>query len=159
VPPLATPADRIGELRAVQDPVFEQVADAAGAAGQQLPGVQLLDVLGQHEYRQARHLAACRQGGAQSLVGEGRRQPDVHDRYVRLVGGDGGEQVGAVVHRGDDLQAVRVQQPSQAVPQQEEVRAARQAAVTLNPGPGCTQVHPRHRGRRHSPAATGRMPR
>jgi GntR family transcriptional regulator/MocR family aminotransferase len=46
------PADGIDKLGAVEHPVLEQIADAAAAAGQQLTGVQLLDVLGQDQYRQ-----------------------------------------------------------------------------------------------------------
>src|SRR5215469_218380 len=115
------PAYRVDELGAVQHAVLEQVSDAAGAVGQQLAGVQLLDILGQHEHRQAGHRAACREGGPQALVGEGRRQPHVDDRDVGPLSGDRGQEVLPVADGGGDLHAVRLEQPGQAVPQQEEV--------------------------------------
>lgn len=42
---------RVDKLLGVDDPVLEQLADPAGAVGQELPGVHLGDVLGQHEHR------------------------------------------------------------------------------------------------------------
>jgi len=51
-------ADRRGERLVVEHAVLQQVADAAGLVGQQLAGVQLLHVLGQHQHRQAGYLAA-----------------------------------------------------------------------------------------------------
>src|ERR1700761_507285 len=115
------PVDRGHELRAVEHPVLEQVADAAAPVGQQFPGVQLLDVLGQHQDRQAGDLAPGGQRGPQALVGEGGREPDVHHRHVRRLPGPRREQVIPVVHGRGDVQAVRLQHPGQAVPQQEEV--------------------------------------
>jgi hypothetical protein len=78
-------ADGRGERLVVEHAVLQQVADGAGLVGQQLAGVQLLDVLGQHEHRQAGHLAAGLQRGAQPVVGVRGRQPDVHDAHVRAL--------------------------------------------------------------------------
>src|SRR6516225_3475381 len=119
--PVGDPLDRVGELSAVEHPVFQQVPDGASAVGQQLTGVELLDVLGQHQDRQAGHLVARPQRGAQPLVGERRRQPDVHHRHVGRARADGGEEVRAVVDGGGDLEAVGLQQPDQAVAEQEQV--------------------------------------
>ena len=77
------PADRVDELADLADPVLEQVADRAGPVGEQVPGVEPLHVLRQHQHRQAGHGAAGRDGGAEALVGEGGRQPDVEHRHVR----------------------------------------------------------------------------
>ena len=49
VPPAPTRRTRLDELADVGDAVLQQVADAAGVAGEQLGGVALLDVLRQHE--------------------------------------------------------------------------------------------------------------
>ncbi len=54
-------------------------------AEQQLLGVKLLDVLGQHEDRQAGQLGARLHRRPQALVSEGRRQPHIHHRHVRAV--------------------------------------------------------------------------
>ncbi len=94
------PADGVHELGAVEYPVLEQVADAPAATGQQFAGVQLLDVLGEHEHRQAGHLTPGGQRGPDAFVGERGRQPAVHDGHVRGLCGDGGQQVGAVVDGG-----------------------------------------------------------
>src|ERR1700754_1701564 len=72
VPPAATRRDGGHELLDVAHPVLEQVADAAGLVCEQLAGVQLLDVLRQHEDREPGHLLACGGGGDQPLVGERR---------------------------------------------------------------------------------------
>src|SRR6266404_3261480 len=76
---------------------------------------------GEHQHRQAGHLAPGGQRGPDALVGERRRQPDVDDGHVRLFGGHRGEQVGPVVDGRDDLQAMGLKHARQAVPQQEEV--------------------------------------
>ena len=76
-------ADRVDELVVVEHPVLEQVADRARLVSEQLTRVQLLDVLGQQDHREAGYLPPCRQGGLQPVIGERRRQPDVHDRDVR----------------------------------------------------------------------------
>ena len=54
VPPASDPSYAVDELRDVGDPVLEQVADRPLAAGQQLAGVELLDVLRQHHDREPR---------------------------------------------------------------------------------------------------------
>ncbi len=53
------PAHRLDELDDVQDAVLEQVAHAAAAVGEQLLGVGLLDVLGDHEDRRVRATACA----------------------------------------------------------------------------------------------------
>ncbi|GAA3049830.1 hypothetical protein GCM10020000_33060 [Streptomyces olivoverticillatus] len=121
VPPGGDPAHRVDELGGVGDPVLEQIADGAVAGGQQFVGVELLDVLGEHEDGQAGPLAAGLQRRLEALVGEGRRQAHVDDRHVRLLVQQRAQQGRAVVHRGDDLAAVLLEGAYQPVPQQEEV--------------------------------------
>ena len=79
---LQHPAYAVDELAHVGDPVLEQVADRTLAAGQQLAGVELLDVLRQHQHREPGPLRAHGDRGAQPLVGERRRHPYVEDRAV-----------------------------------------------------------------------------
>ncbi|KUL22830.1 hypothetical protein [Actinoplanes awajinensis] len=72
----------VDELLAVDHPVLEQIPDRAGAVGEQLTGVQLLDVLRQHQFRQMGRAASGGERGPPYLVGDGRRQPDIDDRDV-----------------------------------------------------------------------------
>ncbi len=76
-------ADRVGEPVVVEHPVLQQVADRPGLVGEELAGVKLLDVLREHEDRQARDLAARLDRRLEALVGEGGRQPHIDDRDVR----------------------------------------------------------------------------
>ena len=66
-------------------------------------------------------LGADRLGGAQTLVGVGRRHPDVDDRDVRLVLADGGEQLRGVAGLGDDLEAGLGEQAGDALAQEDRV--------------------------------------
>ena len=52
------PLHRVHELPDVADPVLEQVTDTAGAVGEQLAGVELLDVLRQDQDRETGAAAA-----------------------------------------------------------------------------------------------------
>ncbi|MEU2290104.1 hypothetical protein ACFY9H_13315 [Streptomyces bacillaris] len=51
----------------------------------------------------------------------GRREPYVDHRDVRVQPGQRLGQLGPALHGGGDLESVRLQQPHQPVPQQEEV--------------------------------------
>ena len=72
------PLQRGEEVVDVGDPVLEQVADPAPAAGEQVVGVGHLDVLRQHQHPRLRPLPAYLDRSPQPLVGVGRRHPDVH---------------------------------------------------------------------------------
>jgi hypothetical protein len=67
------PGDGVGELSAVKHPVLEQVTDRARAVGEELAGIQLLDVPGDDEDRQAGVLGPRGERRPQALVGERRR--------------------------------------------------------------------------------------
>lgn len=64
-------ADGFDELSDVEDAVFEEVADASGVVGEEFSGVELFDVLGEHEDGQARDVGAGGDGCLESFVGEG----------------------------------------------------------------------------------------
>lgn len=64
-------ADGFDELVDVEDAVFEEVADASGVVGEEFAGVELFDVLGEHEDGQARDVGAGGYGGLEAFVGEG----------------------------------------------------------------------------------------
>ena len=98
-------AQGLDELADIRDPVLQQVADAAGVPGDQLDGVGLLDVLGQHQHRDLRPLSTQHQGGPDPLVGPGRRHPDIDDAQVGLVLLDRSDERLAVLDSGDDLEA------------------------------------------------------
>ncbi len=112
------PGQRVGELGHVGDPVLEQVADAGGAALQQLGRVPGLDVLGEHQHAGPGMPAAELEGGAQALVGVGRRHADVHHGDVGTVLGHGGEQGVAVGHGGAHLVAAVLEEPDQPLAHQ-----------------------------------------
>src|SRR5205814_2258230 len=59
--------------------------------------------------------------GEQSLVGEGRWHPDVHDGHVRAVFGHGAQQFVRVARLADHLDARVGQQPGQARTQQHHI--------------------------------------
>ena len=107
-------AHAVDELPHVGDPVLEQVADRALAAGQQLAGVELLDVLREHQHREARPARAHRDRGAQPLVGERRRHPHVEDGAVHVGVGQRDVELDRVVDRVDDLEARALEQLDQA---------------------------------------------
>ena len=105
----------------VGHPVLEQVAHAAGAVGEQLVGVGHLDVLGQHEHRRPGHLPAGLDGRPQPLVGVRRRHPDVDHGDVRAVLAHRPDERGTVGHRGHDLGAGLLEEPDQALAEQDRV--------------------------------------
>jgi len=61
--PRRDPPHCLGEVTHIADAVLEQVTDAAVAVGKQLAGVELLNVLGQDQYRETRLAAAGLDGG------------------------------------------------------------------------------------------------
>ena len=65
-------AQRVGELLVGEDPVLEQVADSARLVGEQLPGIQPLDMRREDQDGQPRHLAPDLQCRAQALIRIGR---------------------------------------------------------------------------------------
>ena len=126
---LGDAADGVDELAHVGDAVLEQVADAAAPVGEQLGGVGPLDVLREHEHRQARDPPARLERGAHALVAERRRQADVDDADVRPVLVDGGQEGLAVVDRGHDLEAALGEQAAEP-----SRRSARSSAITTRTG-------------------------
>ena len=121
MPPLATVLEHVHELVVGEHPVLEQVTDPAGPVGEQFAGVKLLDVLRQHQDRQPRYLPPGRQRRAQPLVGEGRREPDIDDRDIRALADQRSQQCGPIADRGHDVTSVRLEQPCDALPQEEQV--------------------------------------
>jgi hypothetical protein len=67
--------------------------------------------LGEHENGRVGVLGSDPMGGAQALVGMGRRHADVDHRDVRLVRADLAQQVLAVARVAGDLEARLLQQP------------------------------------------------
>ena len=120
----AAPGDAsqgVHELADVADAVLEQVADAAGAVGEQLGRVLPLDVLAQHEDRRAGHAAARLDRRPEALVALARRHPDVDDRHVRPVRLDRLDERVAVADLGDDRAARLLDQPGDALADERRV--------------------------------------
>jgi hypothetical protein len=115
------PANRLEEVGHMHHAVLEQVADAAPAIGQQLRGVGRLDVLGDHEYSGAGHLAAHLERRAQALVVKRRRQADVNHGEVGPSSDDFAHQGVAVTDGRHHVDFVVSQQAGQSVPQQHVV--------------------------------------
>src|SRR4051794_34726048 len=118
---LPHPAHRVVEVLDVPDAVLEQVADALGVAADQLERIALLDVLGEHEHADVRLARADVDRGAQAVVGVGRRHAHVGDRDVRLVGAHLADEVLGVARLGDDVEARVLEQPGDALAQQDTV--------------------------------------
>ena len=76
------PSQGVHELADVGHAVLQQVADAAGAVGEQLGRVLPLDVLAEDEDRRARHAPAGLDRRAQPFVALRRGHPDVDHRHV-----------------------------------------------------------------------------
>src|SRR5581483_1529402 len=131
----------------VHDPVLEQVPDAAVAAPlEKLRGVALLDVLRDHEDRDLGKTASHLERSAKALVAERRRQPDVDDRDVRLLGDHLVHEPVAVGDGGDDVEAVVAQKPREAVAKEREVLRdhdphGSSALTTVGPPGGLTTAN------------------
>ena len=114
--------DGIGEVVEIVDPVLEEIADPTGAVGHQAQGEGRFDVLREDEDADRRAmLVPDRLGGAEALVGVGRRHPDVDDGDVRLVLTDSREELGRVASLGDDLEACLVEQPRDPLPEEDRI--------------------------------------
>jgi hypothetical protein len=89
-----------GELADVGHPVFQQVADSPAAVGLEQPGGEVrLDVLAEDHHRPVGVVDAQLEGGAQALVAEARRHPDVGDDQLGAMLLDRGDQAGRVPDR------------------------------------------------------------
>src|SRR6266540_1099890 len=115
------PAQRVEEVGHVGDAVLEEVPDPAGPHGQQVGGVALLDVLGQHHHGDLRVLAADHERGPDALVGVGRRHAHVDHDQVGVVLADSSQQLLGVGHGGGDLEAAVAEQLGQAFAEQDRV--------------------------------------
>jgi hypothetical protein len=109
-------ADGLEEVAHVGDAVLQQVADARRGTGEQLGCGAGLDVLGEHEHADLRVVVMDRQGGAQPLVGVGRRHAHVDDGHVGQVRGDGVPERLRVGDRGDHVKAPAGEGLGQPVP-------------------------------------------
>ena len=94
--------ERVHELAHVADPVLEEIADAAGAIGEQLRRVLALHVLAEDQHRRSRNLPASLDRRAQSFVALARWHPHVDDGYIRAMREDGVDERGPVADLGDD---------------------------------------------------------
>ena len=121
-PPLAIRRMASAKSSRSVDPVLEQVADAAGAVGDQPQRERRLDVLRQDEDADRRAvLGADRLRRPEAFVGVGRRHPDVDDRDVGTVLADGGQERLGIAGLGDDVETGLDQQPGDPLPQEERV--------------------------------------
>ena len=109
------------EIRHVDHPVLEEVADSGDVAREEFAGVVLLHVLRQHEDRGRRRTPADLDCRAQTFVGVGGRHSDVDDTEIGLVFGDGVEECIAVTDRGDHVEARVVEQSDDAVTEEHGV--------------------------------------
>ena len=113
--------DRGGELAHVGDPVLEQVADALGALGEQLHRVRRLDVLGEDEHADLRIRLADLLRGPEAFVRVRRWHADVDDDDVRRVAAHLQHQVIGGAGLPDDLEALVLEQPRDALAQKDGI--------------------------------------
>ena len=156
VPPPTTSSSAVEERVDVGHPVLEQVADAAGAVGEQLVGVGHLDVLREHQHRRPGHRLPRLDGGPQPLVGVRRRHPDVDDGDVRAVLAHRPDERGAVADRGDHLGAGLLEQPDQALAEEDRVLGQDSPARQLRREPRRDRRGGCPRSARRRPRAAGR---
>ncbi len=112
---LGDPADRVDEVADVHDPVLQQVPDATAPVREELGRVRLLDVLRDDEDRGLRCTPPRLDRGADALVPERRREPDVDDRDVGLLRRDDSEQRVGVLDCRNHLEPAVSQEPREAV--------------------------------------------
>src|SRR6516164_7642920 len=110
-----------GEPGQVRHPLLEQVADALGASGQQLECIPGVHVLRQDQDADPRVTLPDYHRRLQALVGVRGRHPDVDDRDVRVVAVHLFQQFGAVGGQPGDLEACLLEQPGQALAQDDGV--------------------------------------
>ena len=103
----------------VEHAVLQQVPDPAAPVLHELAGVEGLDVLREHQHRQARTLPPRINRHAQSLVGERRWQAHVDDGDVEVLGQQRPTQLGSGLRRRHDLASQGLQHAAQAIAQQE----------------------------------------
>src|SRR6204780_434886 len=118
---LGHPGQRVEELGDVGAPVLEQVADAAGAAGDELGRVLLLDPLGEHQHADVGPAVADHERGPQALIGEGGRHPHVDHGRVGRAGGDRAQEPLGVGLGRDDLVPGLLEEPGQPLAEQHRV--------------------------------------
>ncbi len=121
-PALGNPSDRVGKVVEVVDAVLQQVADTAGAVGNQPQGEGRFHVLRQDEDADGGAvLGANRLGRSETLVGVGRWHSDVDDRDVGMMIPDRREELSRVAGLCDDLEAGFHEQPGDSFPEKDGI--------------------------------------
>src|ERR1019366_6892028 len=115
------PAQRIDEVADVGHPVLEQIAHPARTIGQQLGGVSLLDVLGEHQHAHRGPLLPHHQRGPEALVGEGRRHAHVDHHDVGALRIHGAEKALRAAWGGDHVVARVDEQPGESLTEEDRV--------------------------------------
>ena len=105
---------RVERVVVVQRPVENLDSAFRVAAGEQLAGIELLDVLREHQHREPGSGGPRLDGRPQALVGERRREAYVDDSGVGLGVAERALELGQVVDRGEDLEALGLQQLGQS---------------------------------------------
>src|SRR5207237_60198 len=115
----------LDELRHVEHPVLEQIAEAALAhESERMLG---LDVLREHEHADAGMLLSDARRRAYPLGGEGRGHSDVRDNEVGLLPRDRVKQRVGVAHGGNHLMSCVLEKTRQSCPQEHLVFGYRDA--------------------------------
>ena len=146
---------RGGELVDVGDAVLEQVADALGAVGEQLERVARLDVLREHEHaglRDAARGSPARRAGprrcASAACGCRRsRRPGLYERTFS-------SSSSALPGLADDLEAGVLEQPRDALAQQDGVVGEHDAEPLRAAATASAARRPQRAGSRARPGAT-----
>ena len=109
--------DALGQVGNIRNPILEQVADPLRATLQELDGIAWAHVLRQDQDAHGRVSGPKLSCGPKSLVGVGRRHPDVDDGDVRAFRLDDRQQLLRVARLAGDLESGVGEQANQALAQ------------------------------------------
>jgi DNA-binding response OmpR family regulator len=117
-PPAGHLPDRVDEHADFRDAVLEEVSDAIGTGAHELARVELLDVLAEDQHGHAGPPGPRIDSGHETLVGEGRRHPDVHDGDIWLLFVKRLGERHRITDSRRHVDVMRAQDPRQPVPEQ-----------------------------------------
>jgi hypothetical protein len=122
-PALGDAAHRVGEHPQVAHFLFQQVADALRAVGDQGERVRVLQELRQHQHAHSGMGGPDRQCRAQAVVGVLRGHLDVGDDHVRPVRVGQPDEITGIGRRADDVEILVIEDADDTLPNERLILA------------------------------------